>query len=383
METNFKVDVPSFALGYSAGKKKGGGGMKGFHMVRFFNDDRTTLLYTVFVPDGANAIYAGETPVSVLDQDGFFYGFEPTTENVTQDIDCYACYASGFGTLAETSWEEISELSATGVAENFFAVGDKKPIAVKGTVGTVEFDTVLCAYILGFDHASSKTLKYKGITFGTFKTLEGVDITLCDNYVGNSSAVKNSYAMCHWGNSNYGGWAGCDLRYDVLGSTDTPPTGYGSAPTAERRGFDASAYCAKNPVPNTLMAALPAELRAVMKPMRTYTDNVGGKSNKEGDVSETIDYLPLLSDREVCGGLAQYSHSLEKHFTAQFDYFADGNPRKKFNQSNISTAVSWWTRSTDKNTTSFLQYSQYATLAGYGVGQNAYYSLGIAPMFLV
>ena len=26
METNFKVDVPSFALGYSAGKKKGGSG---------------------------------------------------------------------------------------------------------------------------------------------------------------------------------------------------------------------------------------------------------------------------------------------------------------------------------------------------------------------
>ena len=41
-----------------------------------------------------------------------------------------------------------------------------------------------------------------------------------NNYYTNGAKYFN---MNHWGNYNYGGWAGCDLRYDVLGSTDVPP----------------------------------------------------------------------------------------------------------------------------------------------------------------
>lgn len=52
METNFKVDMPSFALGYSAGRKKGGGGESGKPVVekdvKFYDYDGTLLhSYTV------------------------------------------------------------------------------------------------------------------------------------------------------------------------------------------------------------------------------------------------------------------------------------------------------------------------------------------------
>lgn len=48
METNFKVDMPSFALGYSAGKKKGGGGPVVEKDVNFYDYDGTLLYsYTV------------------------------------------------------------------------------------------------------------------------------------------------------------------------------------------------------------------------------------------------------------------------------------------------------------------------------------------------
>lgn len=49
--------------------------------------------------------------------------------------------------------------------------------------------------------------------------------------------------------------------------------------TAERVGYDASENCATTPVANTLMAALPSELRVHMKPMTIYTDNVGAATN--------------------------------------------------------------------------------------------------------
>ena len=78
--------------------------------------------------------------------------------------------------------------------------------------------------------------------------------------------------------TNNGGWRDSYMRSTVLGSTGNPASPQG----------------------NTLLAALPADLRAVLQKVSKYTDNVGG-TNSSGSVSATEDYLWLLSEHEVQG----------------------------------------------------------------------------------
>ncbi|MBQ5725034.1 MAG: hypothetical protein IIV80_02650 [Clostridia bacterium] len=381
METNFKVDMPSFALGYSAGKKKGGGGTpEGFHMVRFFNDDQTTLLYTVFVPTGANAMYAGETPVSA-EGGVMFRGFDPSAVNVTADLDCYAVYEHA-GTLNEESWQRISELSAEGLAENIFAIGDTKMIHIEGTVGTLEVNGDYGVYIIGFDH--NEELEGKGIHFGTFKKADGKDLCMAstNTYLQKDTSGLKWFNMNHWGAYNLGGWSRCDLRYDILGSTDVAPLNYGSRATSGDTGYDATETCATNPVANTLMAALPHDLRAVMKPMTKYTDNFGGNTNVEswdGHVTATIDYLPLLSTFEVHGKL-YLSNGSEAAVQKQYKYFADGRSAKKYTSYNADQVAYWFSRSPRVQViTTFCDNH----ISGGPSNRLADVSCGLAPIFKV
>lgn len=213
-------------------------------------------------------------------------------------------------TLDGCSWDNINTIASIGQAKNFWAVGDCKAVTVNGTVGTLSVNQTYYVYILGFDHNGT----INTIDFGTFKTAlsNGINICLIDSKYGNSSTNGTKYFnINHWGNTNHGGWSGCDLRYDILGSTDVAPSGYGSAPVSGRVGYDATETCATNPVPNTLMAALPAELRAVMKPMTIYTDNIGG-GNAESHISATVDYLPLLAEFDIYG-VCKYANTYEQN----------------------------------------------------------------------
>lgn len=362
---------------FKAKESEGGGAMEGFHMVRFFNDDRTTLLYTVFVPTGANAMYAGETPVSTIDGAYVFGGFEPSPANVTADMDCYAVYGH-FDSLEEATWEQIAQVSTDGTAQNYFAVGDTKMIHIEGTVGAHEINSELGVYIIGFDH--NEEIEGKGIHFGTFKN-GGVELALHSGRSGNSDDTNGDkyFNLNHWGGLNYGGWAACDLRYDILGSTDVAPSNYGEARTTASVGYDASETCATNPVHNTIMAALPAELRAVMKPMVKYTDNFGGKTNTEDTVTVKIDYLPLLSEFEVFGKITN-ANSYESNKQKQYEYYAIGRSEKKYRHSAIATATGWWTRSVKiGDTYGFVQVNT----GGASTYTASYFSAGLAPIFKV
>lgn len=372
------MDINSFALGYSAGKKKGGNGTpEGFHMVRFFNDDRTTLLYTVFVPTGANAIYAGETPVATENETLIFKGFEPYPTNIAADLDTYAVY-DDIGTLDQTTWARIAEASADGTAQNYFAVGDIKMIHVEGTVGTLEVNGDYGVYILGFDH--NEKWEGKGIHFGTFKSKSGVDLALDDgNYSKSSTDGSKYFNMNHWGNYNYGGWQGCDLRYDVLGSTDQSPSGYGSEPTSSRVGYDASESCAVNPQANTLMAALPSDLRAVMKPMTKYADARGNASTHSNYVIASIDYLPLLAEFEIMSK-SSYGNPYEVDKQKRYDYYSAGNSRVKYRQSlHDSTAICTTRTASSKDNGNFVTIYT----SGNASMNSAFVSYGLAPIFKV
>ena len=77
------------------------------------------------------------------------------------------------------------------------------------------------------------------------------------------------------------------------------------------------------------MAALPADLRAVMQPMTKYPDNKGNSSNVAANVTKTIDYLPLLSEFEIFGARS-YANQYEKDYQAQYAYYSAGNSKVKY-----------------------------------------------------
>ena len=266
--------------------------------------------------------------------------------------------------LNENTWETISGVSADGTGASYWSVGDCKAVSVSGTVGTQSISGTYYVYILGFNHNGAT-----GIDFGTFKTAlsGGTDICLIDGKYNNYSTNGTKYFnMNHSSNTNSGGWKGCDLRYDVLGSTNT-------------NDGDATATTATNPVANTLMAALPSDLRAVMQPMTIYTDNTGGGTNTASNVTASVDYLPLLAEYEIFG-TRSYANSSEQNHQAQYAYYSAGNSKVKYCHSATSSTAWWWGRSP------FCSYGYYFCFVG--TNGNAYYStarysLGVAPAFRV
>ena len=294
---------------------------------------------------------------------------------------------SFIGELDDATWAQISAVSAAGTASGYWSVGDCKKIRLNGTVGTLSLSNVdLYVFILGIDHNSAT--EGSGISFGCFKTAKtgGTDVCLCDaSYNTNKSDGSKIFNLNHWGgsskpyNTNYGGWKGCDARYDILGSTKQAPSGYGSTPQTSRVGYDAASDTATSPVSNTLMAALPSDLRNVMKPITKYTDNKGNSSNTSANVTSSVDYLPLLSEYEVQGART-YANEYEKNSQAQYAYYANGNSKIKYQHGSTSSAAYWWCRSASSSNAN---YFCGVSTGGSAANIDSRNSYGLAPAFLV
>ena len=303
------------------------------------------------------------------------------TINIVNE-ETYSIYLSiDLLTLNSNSWEKISEISQAGTAKNYWSVGDCKSITLSGTMGTLALDTTLWLYILGFDHNAEK--EGYGITFGGFKTdsgSSGINVCLIDSKYSSSSTDGTKYFnMHHWDYANYGGWAGSDARYDILGSTDVAPQGYGAKATSGQVGYAPSSNCATSPVADTLMSCLPADLRAVMKPITKYTDNVGGRANTETNVSAMVDYLPLLAEFEIFGSRT-YANSYEQNNQVQYEYYSAGNSKVKYRHSATSSTAYWWERSPTYHQANFFCV---VGIDGNANTSYAYYPYGIAPALLV
>ena len=288
--------------------------------------------------------------------------------------------------LNDMSWADIRQVSDADLGAEYWNVGDRKGITIKGTVGTLSVNTTLYAYILGFNHNSAR--EGKGIQFGTFKTAlsGGTDVCLIDSYYNQYESYNGTkyFQMNHWGTSNsystnYGGWRACDMRYDVLGSTNKAPSGYGAQKTTSVVGYDAPANTATSPVANTLMAALPSDLRAVMKPITKYTDSVGNSSNAAANVTASVDYLPLLAEFEIFG-TRSYANQYEQNSQAQYDYYKSGNSKVKYRHSSTGYTAIWWGRSPRHNTA--VTFCIVDT-NGNANATHACRSIGLAPVFMV
>lgn len=266
-------------------------------------------------------------------------------------------------TLDKVSWEYISQQSLAGNAKNLWAVGDCKKIKLSGTASKLSLNTELYVYILDFDHDSSTVGGTKdGITFGTFKTAltDGEDVCLVSGYVDDSDFKMNTT------NANSGGWKNSDMRYNILGSTNT-------------QNGNATATTATSPKSNTLMSCLPADLRAVMRPMCVYTDNTGGGSDTASYVTTTIDFLPLLAEFEI-HGTQTYANSAEKNNQTQYAYFKNGSSKWKYRHDSQSSTMSWWSRSPNSSSS-----TRFCNVIGSGSASSstAFYSGGVSPAFKV
>ena len=265
--------------------------------------------------------------------------------------------------LDQASWDYISKQSLAGNAKNIWAVGDCKKIKLSGTASKLSLNTELYVYILDFDHDSSTVGGTKdGITFGTFKTAltDGKDVCLMSGFEDDSDFRMNTT------NANSGGWKNSDMRYNILGSTNT-------------QNGNATATTATSPKSNTLMSCLPADLRAVMRPMCVYTDNTGGGSDTASYVTTTIDFLPLLAEFEI-HGTQTCANSAEKNNQTQYAYFKNGSSKVKYRHDSQSSTMSWWSRSPRS-----LSRDHFCCVNDRGGASHttASLSIGVAPAFKV
>lgn len=325
--------------------------------IQSVNDKTGTAKITISVAAGTNHTAPGSKTVAVSAE------FLPAVGTALNDC----------------SWEDISKIAAAGLASTYWSVGATKTITINGTVGTLSLSNLsVDVFILGFDHNSSVEGSNR-IHFQIGKIsskLIGLIDSGYNNYYTNGAKYFN---MNHWGNYNYGGWAGCDLRYDVLGSTDVPPSGYGSTVTTSRVGYNASATCATKPVANTLMAALPADLRAVMKGVTKYADAVGNSSNVAANVKAFTDYLFLLAEFEV-QGTRYYANQYEQNYQKQYAYYSSGNSRVMYRHSATGATAWWWLRSAYCSYYSNFCYVDTDGSANYNYAR---YAAALAPGFAV
>lgn len=336
-----------------------------FSIVVFDDDDDKLYHFSDIVVCGTNEIT-------------IYAKTEPTNTILIPSIACYETeVSSGVGTLEETSWDVISAIAQSGKAGDYWNIGDTKSVTINGNIGSQAYNTTLYVYIIGINHEG-----VNGITFQGFKKANEKNLSLNHTITyGSNTDGSLVFNMNHWGGVNYGGWKGCDLRYDILGSTDVAPSGYGAAAVSGSRvGYDATSTTVTNPVTNTLMAAFPSTLRSVMRPMTVYTDNVSTDShNTEIGVTASVDYLPLLAEYEIFGSRTN-ANQYEQNYQNQYDYYANGGSKIKYNSLSENSTSSWWGRSPSYNSsTPFIRVNA----SGNSSSAVSYSSEGLSPIFLV
>ena len=297
-------------------------------------------------------------------------------------------------TLNETSWATISAVAKAGIGDTHWDVGDCKEITLNGSIGSqlTLSNQKLCVFILHFNYAMNGTAE-NNIIFGGFKTAltSGKDVALCDSKF-NSSSIDGTicFNMNHkgqtgnssgngWYGTNYGGWKGTDLRYDILGATSTQPSQYNQLKSTSNVGYNATAATLTSPKSNTLLAALPSDFRNALRLWSRWIDAKGNSSNVEANIEETIDAVTLLTEFEV-QGTRSYANTYEQNHQRQMDYYKNGNSKIKYNHTSISSAVWWWVASPNYSNANNFCHVNTDGSANYHAAFNAY---GVAPAFKV
>ena len=251
--------------------------------------------------------------------------------------------------LNDNTWEQIKGVAAGGAAGSVWAVGDRKEIVLNGTISKLSLSNYsVCVFILGFNHNASlegnNTIHFQ---LGKTALTGGKDICMMSGYNDDSDFYMNT------SNTNSGGWKNSYMRNSILGTS-------------------VSSYSGK------FIGALPADLRAVLKPVQKYTNNTGNSSSQSA-VTATTDYMFLLGEPEVFGS-APYANSYEANYQEQYAYYTSGNSKVKYRHDSTGSTAAWWERSPfASNSYLFCRVNS----GGNAGNNNAYNSYGVAPAFAV
>lgn len=291
--------------------------------VRSVNDKTGTATITVKVAAGTN---------------------HTAPSNKTCAVSCEFLPAVGTA-LNDISWEDIGRISDAGLASSYFSVGDRKAVALSGTVGSLSLSGTYYCYIIGIDHNSSKEGTNRiHFQFGYTAASGGVHIAFIDSTYGSSS----SSACFHMNssNTNSGGWS-----------------------SSYARGTLCPAF----------KSAMPSDLQAVLKTTTKYSDNTGGGSNTASYVTATSEEVFLLAEFEVFG-TRSYANSAEKNYQAQYAWYSAGNSKVRYRHSSTGSTASWWLRSVRADASAAFCLVDASGSANY---YYAYHSRGFAPAFCV
>ena len=226
--------------------------------------------------------------------------------------------------LDENDWTTIREVSDAGQGSNYWSIGDRKAITLNGTLGHLSLSNYTTyAFIIGFNHNASVEGANR-IHFQLAKTAlsGGKDVCFCDNQYAPDSGWATpgaGYFVMNASNTNSGGWKSSQMRTNICGTSLSSYSG-------------------------TIIAVIPAALRAVLKSVIKYTDNTGDSSTAASNVTATTDYFFLLSEFEVFGSIKR-ANSNESSKQAQYAYYSAGNSKIKYKNNGTSTAARWWVRS--------------------------------------
>ena len=249
--------------------------------------------------------------------------------------------------LNNATWAQVKQASDSGVASNYWSVGDTKQITMNGKVsdGLTLSNYSTYVYIIGFDH--NKDVEGTGIAFGGFKTAQtsGTDVALCDSGYNNGESSGQWFSMNN-SNTNSGGWSSSRMR-----STTLP----------------------------LVKSALPSDLQAVIKTTTIYSDNTGGGNDTASYVTATQDELYLLAEFEIFG-TRKWANSAERNHQQQYAYYVAGNRKIKYRHDSTATAVLWWERSV------YAAGAAYFCIVGAGgaaATHDAYSSRGLSVAFKI
>ena len=298
------VTTPPNRTSYFSGEQFSTAGM----VVTAYYTDGSSAAVTGYTYSPSGALAAGNTTITISYTEG------GVTKTATQAITVTTINT----TLNSNSWATIKAVSDAGKGDDYWDVGDTKTVTINGTVQGFTFSNLsIAVFIIGFNHNSSREGSNR-IHFQIGKISNKL-VGLCDSSYGNY--VSSGFCM-NTSRTNSGGWNGSYMRKTVLGNSGTP-----SSPPA-----------------NSLLAALPADLRAVMKSVSKYSDNTGGGSNTASYVTATTDWLFLLAEFEYHGSRS-YANSAEQNYQKQYDYYKAGNSKVHYRHDNTGSAVHAWTRS--------------------------------------
>lgn len=253
--------------------------------------------------------------------------------------------------LNDYTWEEISLISQAGKAAEYWSVGDRKAVALKGSVGGyLTLNGTYYCYILGFDHNSSiEGTNRIHFQFAHTALSGGVHVAFVDSKFHNSIYASDGTGLSMYksANSNAGGWASSLLR---------------------------TAICP------AFKATMPTDLQAVLRKVTKYSDNKGGKTNTASNVTSTEEEIFIPSEFEYFG-TRKYANSAEQNYQKRYAYYAAGNSSIFKYHSNTSSNAGSLTRSV--NATSGTDFCYVNEGAGTANTYNARTSGGFAPCFCV